>query len=103
MGGIELVRGRRPHGARVARVAPGDVPGTGQDAPPRLRMGRAAGEGSSTFGYARQSLVTESEIRPPVTDASIADRPTIGLGPLRPAPAGMPDPAITPPTVAEAG
>jgi hypothetical protein len=27
---------------------------------------------------------------------------TIGLGPLRPSPAGMPDPAITPPTVAEA-
>ena len=28
---------------------------------------------------------------------------TIGLGPLRPAPAGLPDPAITPPTIAEAG
>jgi len=28
---------------------------------------------------------------------------TIGLGPLRPAPAGMPDPWIAPPTVAEAG
>lgn len=27
---------------------------------------------------------------------------TIGLGPLRPPPAGMPDPSITPPTVAEA-
>ena len=38
-----------------------------------------------------------------MTDASIADRPTIGLGPLRPAPTGMPDPAITPPTVGEAG
>ncbi|MFL5673073.1 MAG: hypothetical protein ACJ77C_13385 [Chloroflexota bacterium] len=40
-----------------------------------------------------------------VTDAalqsSMATR--IGLGPLRPAPAGMPDPAMTPPTVAEAG
>jgi len=35
----------------------------------------------------------------PVTDAPTA---TIGLGPLRPAPAGMPDPAITPPTVGEA-
>ena len=34
-----------------------------------------------------------------VTDAPSA---TIGLGPLRPAPAGMPDPAITPPTIAEA-
>jgi hypothetical protein len=36
----------------------------------------------------------------PVTDPSTA---TIGLGPLRPAPAGLPDPAITPPTIAEAG
>jgi hypothetical protein len=35
-----------------------------------------------------------------VTDAPTA---TIGLGPLRPAPAGMPDPAVTPPTVGEAG
>jgi hypothetical protein len=34
-----------------------------------------------------------------VTDAPST---TIGLGPLRPAPTGMPDPAITPPTVAEA-
>ena len=34
-----------------------------------------------------------------MTDAPVV---TIGLGPLRPAPAGMPDPAITPPTVAEA-
>ena len=28
---------------------------------------------------------------------------TIGLGPLRPPPAGLPDPAIVPPTIAEAG
>jgi hypothetical protein len=35
-----------------------------------------------------------------VTDVQTA---TIGLGPLRPAPAGMPDPAIAPPVVAEAG
>jgi hypothetical protein len=35
-----------------------------------------------------------------VTDAATA---TIGLGPLRPAPPGMPDPAVTPPTVGEAG
>jgi hypothetical protein len=28
---------------------------------------------------------------------------TIGLGPLRPAPEGMPEPAISPPTLAEAG
>jgi hypothetical protein len=35
-----------------------------------------------------------------LTDAPIA---TIGLGPLRPAPAGLPDPAITPPSIAEAG
>jgi hypothetical protein len=40
-----------------------------------------------------------------VTDAAIAPSITtrIGLGALRPAPAGMPDPAFTPPTVAEAG
>jgi hypothetical protein len=35
-----------------------------------------------------------------VTDAPIA---TIGLGPLRPAPDGLPDPNMVPPTVAEAG
>ncbi len=35
-----------------------------------------------------------------VTDVPTA---TIGLGPLRPAPAGLPDPSITPPTIAEAG
>ena len=29
--------------------------------------------------------------------------PAIGLTPLRPAPAGMPDPAIIPPTIAESG
>jgi hypothetical protein len=28
---------------------------------------------------------------------------TIGLGPLRPAPAGLPDPTVAPPTIAEAG
>ena len=39
-----------------------------------------------------------------VTDAALAESTRrIGLGALRPAPAGMPDPAITPPTVAEAG
>lgn len=37
---------------------------------------------------------------PPVTDAPVA---TIGLGTLRPAPAGMPDPVVTPPTIGEAG
>jgi hypothetical protein len=35
-----------------------------------------------------------------VTDAATA---TIGLGPLRPAPAGLPDPGIVPPNVGEAG
>jgi hypothetical protein len=34
------------------------------------------------------------------TAGSIA---TIGLGPLRPAPAGLPDPTIAPPTIGEAG
>ena len=36
----------------------------------------------------------------PVSDAPTA---AIGLGPTRPAPDGMPDPNITPPTIAEAG
>ncbi len=35
-----------------------------------------------------------------VIDTSV---PTIGLGPLRTPPAGLPDPAINPPTIAEAG
>ena len=35
-----------------------------------------------------------------MTDAPVA---TIGLGALRPSPAGMPDPVVTPPTIAEAG
>jgi hypothetical protein len=35
-----------------------------------------------------------------VTDAATA---TIGLGPLRSAPPGMPDPGVTPPNVGEAG
>ena len=36
----------------------------------------------------------------PVTDATVL---AIGLGPLRPAPAGLPDPAISPPIIAELG
>jgi len=43
--------------------------------------------------------VNQSEIYPPVTDVPVA---TIGLGPLRPSPAGLPDPRVTPPTVGEA-
>ena len=37
--------------------------------------------------------------------AHVTDAPpvTIGLGPLRPAPAGLPDPAIDPPNVGETG
>jgi hypothetical protein len=35
-----------------------------------------------------------------VTDSTLL---SIGLGPLRPAPAGLPDPLIHPPTIAEAG
>jgi hypothetical protein len=38
-----------------------------------------------------------------MTQAPDAPSATIGLGPLRPAPAGLPDPAITPPTIGEAG
>ena len=38
-------------------------------------------------------------------DHAMTDVPTatIGLGPLRPAPAGLPDPVIAPPVIAEAG
>ena len=36
----------------------------------------------------------------PVIDASV---PAVGLRPLRPAPAGLPDPVIHPPTIAETG
>ncbi len=36
----------------------------------------------------------------PVIDAPV---PAVGLPPLRPAPAGLPDPAIHPPTIAERG
>ena len=36
----------------------------------------------------------------PVIDASV---PAIGLPPLRPAPPGLPDPRVQPPTVAESG
>jgi hypothetical protein len=45
-------------------------------------------------------LVNQSEMTDPVTDVPVI---AIGLGPLRPPPAGLPDPDITPPTVAEAG
>ena len=40
-----------------------------------------------------------------MTDAPVTDRPSpsVGLGPLRAAPAGLPDPNIVPPAVAEAG
>jgi hypothetical protein len=43
--------------------------------------------------------VFQSEIPVPVTDAAVT---AIGLGPLRPAPAGLPDPEIDPPTIGEA-
>jgi len=44
--------------------------------------------------------VNQSEIASLVTDVPTA---TIGLGPLRPAPAGLPDPVISPPTIGESG
>ena len=47
-----------------------------------------------------QSLVNKSEMTDPVIDASV---PAIGLPPLRPAPPGLPDPGIQPPTIAETG
>ena len=42
----------------------------------------------------------QSEMTDPVIDASV---PAIGLPSLRPAPRGLPDPRIQPPTVAESG
>ncbi len=54
--------------------------------------------------------MNESEIPVPVTEAPVSDGPltdppaaSIGLGPLRPAPAGLPDPRISPPVVGESG
>jgi hypothetical protein len=46
--------------------------------------------------------VNQSEMTDPVTSAP-PTHPTIGLAPLRPAPAGLPDPTIAPPTIAEPG
>ena len=37
------------------------------------------------------------------TETAVATVATIGLGPLRAAPVGLPDPSIAPPTIAEAG
>ena len=39
---------------------------------------------------------------PRVTD-TLAPSSTVGLGPLRPAPPGLPDPNVIPPTIAESG
>ncbi len=38
-----------------------------------------------------------------MADHVTSHSPTIGLGDLRPAPAGLPDPGIAPPTIAETG
>jgi hypothetical protein len=51
--------------------------------------------------------VDQSELRVSETASMTEERATaatvIGLGPLRAAPSGMPDPAVTPPTIAESG
>jgi hypothetical protein len=44
--------------------------------------------------------MTSSETTDRMTDTPTA---TIGLGPLRPAPLGLPDPRLLPPTIAETG
>ena len=49
-----------------------------------------------------QSLVNTSEMTDPVNSVQTGV-PAIGLGPLRPAPIGLPDPSISPPIVAESG
>ncbi len=62
------------------------------------------------IGWRTQSLVNQSEIPVVVTEAPVSEvQPTgpevapIGLGPLRTAPAGLPDPRISPPTIGESG
>ncbi len=109
MGGIELVQWRRsirPCSRTVNRWQSG--PGR-EAARERLRAGRQAGEGSFAdavrSGGPRWAKRVDSAIptgplgvRGLVTDAPIA---TIGLGPLRAAPDGMPDPNLAPPTIAE--
>jgi len=74
--------------------APGDSPAS--------RESPASGDGIPRRLVVRfgQSLVNQSEMTDPVIDASV---PTIGLPALRPAPSGMPDPGINPPTIAETG
>ncbi len=63
------------------------------------RAGRDRGPGHRpTLDW--QSLVNESEIHLTVSELTTA---MIGLGSLRPAPDGMPDPSIAPPVVAESG
>jgi len=48
--------------------------------------------------------MTQQETIDPVTDVPTEPAiATIGLGPLRPAPTGLPDPSFTPPTIAETG
>lgn len=51
-----------------------------------------------------QSLVNHSEMTSSVTSTieTSTIETSIGLAPLRPAPSGLPDPAIAPPTIAEA-
>jgi hypothetical protein len=63
----------------------------------RATAGVALGVVVVGFG---QSRVTESEMTDHMIDAAV---PVIGLPPLRPAPPGLPDPAISPPMVAESG
>ena len=47
-----------------------------------------------------ESLVNQSEMTDPVIDTPSA---AVGLPPLRPAPAGLPDPIVSPPVVGESG
>lgn len=91
-------------------VARGALRGGPERAPRRSRYGRRRARSPQAGpvpipALDCQSLVDQSEFYAHVTDASTATTtaPGIGLGPLRDAPAGMPDPAIVPPTIAEAG
>ena len=100
--------------AALRRSSPGALPGTTQhDASAwECDIGKVkvrSHDGAGTRGWTcRPRRAVDSAIpSEPVGDDRPRDRrvptATIGLGPLRPAPAGLPDPAITPPTIAEAG
>jgi len=96
--GIVLVSCGRSTDSRRDSVT-GRAARRGKHALQPFRPGDPIDEGSDVFGDDRWRADPVIGFRP-VNDASA---PAIGLGSLRPAPGGLPDPAIVPPTIAEAG